>query len=58
MPNRYNIAEDENFEPESDNQVLKNYLGIKNKQVIEALEEKELSRTGLERMVFNLRQTT
>ncbi|WP_035918528.1 hypothetical protein [Legionella fairfieldensis] len=45
---RYDVIEDENFEPGSHQQVLRNYLGIKDKQTIEVLEEQELERTGLQ----------
>jgi hypothetical protein len=46
--NRYNVSADEDFEPNSNNEVLKNYLGIKSKKEIEALEEHELERAELE----------
>jgi cell filamentation protein len=45
---RYDVAEDEDYEPNSNSQVLKNYLGIKEKQTMEVLEEQELERTGIE----------
>jgi len=45
---RYSVPDDENFEPDSDHHVLKNYLGIKSKNDMEALEEQELERTELE----------
>ena len=38
----------QNFEPDSNNEVLKNYLGIKSKNDMEMLEEQELERTELE----------
>lgn len=44
---RYYVSENEDYEPDSD-QVLKNDLGIKDRQVIEALEERELERTGIQ----------
>ena len=44
---RYYVSENEDYEPGSD-QVLKNDLGINVKQVIEALEERELERTGIQ----------
>ncbi len=43
---RYTVPTDEDYEPESNDQALKNLLGIKVKSVIEALEEQELERTG------------
>jgi cell filamentation protein len=45
---RYAVPTDEDFEPDSENAVLKNYLGIKSKEEMEALEEQELERTELE----------
>lgn len=45
---RYTVPSDEDFELDSNNAVLKNYLGIKTKKEIEALEEKELERTESE----------
>lgn len=45
---RYAVPTDEDFESGSDNEVLKNYLGIKSKEEMEALEEQELERTELE----------
>jgi len=45
---RYCVPTDEDFEPDSNNQVLKNYLGIKSSDQIAALEEQELKRTELE----------
>ncbi|OGO93537.1 MAG: hypothetical protein A3F10_05795 [Coxiella sp. RIFCSPHIGHO2_12_FULL_42_15] len=46
--NRYTVPSDEDFEPDSNQQVLKNYLGIKSKQGIETIEAQELMRTALE----------
>lgn len=46
--NRYTVPEDENFEPQTDETVLKNFLGIKLKEQIEKIEEQELQRTELE----------
>src|SRR5260221_265668 len=46
--NRYAVPEDENFEPDADEAVLKNFLGIKSKHEMEAIEEQELQRTELE----------
>lgn len=45
---RYAVPSDEDFEPNSNGEVLKNYLGIKSKEDMEALEEQELERTELE----------
>lgn len=45
---RYSVPTDEDYEPASNNEVLKNYLGITCKNDIEALEEQELERTELE----------
>jgi cell filamentation protein len=44
--NRYSVPEDEDYEPGSGNEVLKNLLGIKNKETMEQVEETELERTG------------
>jgi cell filamentation protein len=45
---RYAVAENEDYEPESNQLVLKNFLAIKDSQTIEILEERELKRTGIE----------
>jgi cell filamentation protein, protein adenylyltransferase len=45
---RYSVPTDEDFEPGSNDEVLKNYLGIKSKEDMETLEEQELERTELE----------
>lgn len=45
---RYNVSAEEDFEPGSQNEVLKNKLGIKNKTEMEELEERELERAELE----------
>lgn len=51
---RYTVPTDEDWEPGSNGQVLKNYLGIKSKEDIEAIEEQELERTELELLdIFN-----
>jgi cell filamentation protein len=47
-PNRYSVPENEGYEPGSNDEVLKNILGIKDSRTIEAVEEKELGRTGLQ----------
>lgn len=44
----YAVPTDEDFEPDSNNEVLKNYLNIKLKEKIEILEKQELERTELE----------
>lgn len=46
--NRYCVPTDEDFEPGSNGEVLKNYLGIKSPEEMGALEEQELERTELE----------
>jgi cell filamentation protein len=43
---RYTVPSDEDYELNSNEEVLKNLLGIKEKQIINAFEEKELIRTG------------
>jgi cell filamentation protein len=45
---RYCVPTDEDFEPDSNNEVLKNYLSIKSNDQIAVLEEQELKRTELE----------
>src|ERR1700730_16596176 len=45
---RYSVPTHEDFEPGSNNEVLKNFLEIKSKEDIETLEEQELERTELE----------
>jgi len=45
---RYCVPTDEDFEPHSNNEVLKNYLGIKSPEKMGAIEEQELERTELE----------
>lgn len=45
---RYSVPSDEDFEPGSNNEVIKNYLGIKYKEIMEAVEQSELGRTELE----------
>lgn len=46
--NRYCVPTDEDSEPGSNGEVLKNYLGIKTLDEISTLEEQELKRTELE----------
>lgn len=45
---RYSVPENEDYEPGSNQEVLKNLLGIKNKKIMEHVEESELERVGLE----------
>jgi len=45
---RYSVPTDEDFEPDSNNEVIKNYLGIKSKEVMDEIEQSELKRTELE----------
>ena len=45
--NRYSVPEDEDYELGSNNEVLKNLLGIKDKETMEQVEEIELERTGI-----------
>jgi len=45
---RYCVPTDEDFEPDSSNEVLKNYLGIKSAEEMGRIEEQELERTELE----------
>lgn len=46
--NQYIVPINEDFEPDSNNEVLKNYLNIKTKEKIELVEKQELERTELE----------
>lgn len=43
--NRYSVLSDEDFEPGSNNEVLKNNVGIKSQSEIAVSEEQELVRT-------------
>jgi cell filamentation protein len=45
---RYSVPSDEDFEPDSNNEVIKNYLGIKSKEIMDEIEQSELNRTELE----------
>lgn len=45
---RYSVPNDEDFEPGSNDQVLKNYLGIKNKEKMDLIEAQELERVEIE----------
>ena len=45
---RYTVPVDEGYEPGLNNSVLKNYFGIKSKDIMENLEEHELERTETE----------
>lgn len=51
---RYSVSADENYEPGSNDEVLKNILGIKSLDEIEKLEEKELERAELEILELQL----
>ena len=45
---RYTVSSDEGFEPGSNDEVLKNKLGIRSREEMEALEESELARAEME----------
>lgn len=45
---RYAVSSDEDFEPDSNGEVLKNFLCIKSKDLMEEIEQRELKRTELE----------
>lgn len=45
---RYSVSKDEGYEPGSNEQVLKNYLGIQSKDIIDQVEARELKRAELE----------
>lgn len=45
---RYKVPSSEDYEPGSENKVLKNYLSITSKEIIENLEANEFKRTELE----------
>lgn len=45
---RYAVPSDEDFEPGSHNEVIKNYLKIQSKEVMDEIEQSELKRTELE----------
>ncbi|HSW69773.1 MAG TPA: Fic family protein [Gammaproteobacteria bacterium] len=49
---RYSVPSDEGFEPDSNNEVIKNYLGVKSKEIMDELEQSELKRTELELVKF------
>ena len=47
MPlDRYTVPSDEDFEPDSNEEVLKNLLNIKEKQIINELEERRINKNG------------
>lgn len=46
--NRYSVPDDENYEPEAEAGVLRNFLNVKTKEKIEIIEEQQLQRTELE----------
>lgn len=45
---RYSVAAEEDFEPESNNEVLNNLLGIKSKREMDILESEKLEKTELD----------
>jgi cell filamentation protein len=45
---RYTVPSDEGFEPDSNGEVLRNFLGIKSREEIEIIEAQQLKRTELE----------
>lgn len=45
---RYSVSSEENYEPGSNDQVLKNYLDIKSSDIMDQLEARELKRAELE----------
>ena len=45
---RYSVPSDEDFEPDSNNQVIKNYLSVKSREIMDEIEQSELKRTELE----------
>ena len=45
---RYSVPADEDFEPDSNNEVIKNFLNIKSKEIMDEIEQRELKRTELE----------
>ena len=47
-PKRYQVSATEDFEPDSDGQVLSNYLGVKSKEKMDLIEEQELERADFE----------
>lgn len=47
---RYSVPSDEDFEPDSNNQVLKNFRGIKSKKEMDDAESEELDRMEIEVM--------
>lgn len=49
---RYTVTTDEDYEPSSNNEVLKNSLGITLRENMEHLEEQELERTEIELLNF------
>ena len=45
---RYAVSPNEDYEPGSNDQAFKNFLGVTSKEKIEQIEEQELKRTALE----------
>jgi cell filamentation protein len=56
MSDRYSVSSDEAYEPGSNEQVLKNFLGVKDKSIIEQLEARELMR--VEQDIFSMYEQT
>jgi len=56
MSHRYSVSNDEAYEPGSNEQVLKNFLGVKDKSIIEQLEARELMRA--EQEIFSMYEQT
>jgi cell filamentation protein len=48
MSDRYSVSADEGYEPGSKDEVLKNFIGVKDKNIIEQLEARELMRAEQE----------
>lgn len=49
---KYSVPSDEDFEPGSNQEVLKNFLAIKSREIMEEIEYRELQRTELELIDF------
>jgi cell filamentation protein len=45
---RYSVPTDEDFEPNSNHEVIKNFLGITSREIMEEVEQSELKRTEIE----------
>lgn len=58
MTNRYSVSDNEDFEPGSDNSVLKNNMGIKDLSIIQQFEARELLRAEQDFIkIFNAEST-